>query len=198
MAFIRMKQDKSKMRPYRITLLLLGIATMALSAPSRAAARAGAAAQDQPARFHHVRLNVTDPKASIAYYQKFFSAVPVEFRGASDAILTDRSYFLFNAVSKPAPSNDGTALWHVGWGGIDGPSEHKWRTEQGMEWNTPLVEVGIPGGGHAHFMYATGPDKEIVEVWTGTPWQGYNHVHLLTHDVNATRDWYIDNLGAKG
>ncbi len=180
------------MKSYKFKILVL--LTLGISAilPSVLAA------QDQPARFHHVRLNVTNPKASVEYYQKFFSAVPVKFRDISEALLTDRSYILFNTVSKPAPINARTALWHIGWGGIDGPSEHKWRTAQGMKWETGLTPVGIPGGGHVHFMYASGPDKEIVEVWTGTPQQRYNHVHLLTQDVNATRDWYIDNLGAKG
>jgi len=153
------------------------------------------AAQDPPARFHHVRLNVTDPKASIDYYKKFFSAVPVKFRSVSDALLTDRSYILFNKVSQPAPINDGTALWHIGWGGIDGPSEYKWRTAQGMKWAKDLVTVGKD---QAYFMYASGPDKEEVEVWTGTPYQRYNHVHLLAKDPNVTRDWYINHLGALG
>ena len=29
-----------------------------------------------------------------------------------------------------------------GWGGIDGPSEHKWRTEQGIKWAVDLTSVG--------------------------------------------------------
>ncbi len=153
------------------------------------------AAQEQPARFHHVRLNVTDTKASVAYYKKFFSAVPIRFRGVSDALLTDRSYILFNTVSKPAPINARTGLWHIGWGGIDGQSEYKWRTGQGIKWQRDIVTVGKDA---AYFMYASGPDREIVEVWTGTPYQRYNHIHLLAEDPNITRDWYIDNLGAKG
>jgi hypothetical protein len=32
----------------------------------------------------------------------------------------------------------------------------------------------------AHFMHAEGLDLEIVEVWTGIPYQRYEHVHLLT------------------
>jgi len=151
----------------------------------------------QPARFHHVRLNVTDPKASIDYYKKFFSAVPVRFRGVSDALLTDRSYLLLNTVKKTAPKNVTTALWHIGWGGIDGHAEHKWRTDQGIKWGTDITTVATAGG-DLYFMYAEGPDHELAEIWTGTPYQRYNHVHLLTKDVNATRDWYIDHLGAKG
>ena len=151
----------------------------------------------QSARFHHVRLNVTDPKASIEFYDKYFSAVPIKFRGVADAILTDRSYFLFNKVDKPAPDNYKTALWHVGWGGVDGHGEYKWRTEKGITWNTDITEVGTPEG-QLFFMYAQGPDHEIAEVFTGDPHQRYDHIHLLAEDVNATADWYIKHLGAKG
>ena len=122
-----------------------------------ALAATAAPAPKGAANFHHVRLNVTDPKASSAYYQKFFSAVPVKFRGVADAVFTDRSYIIFNTVDKPAPVNEGSALWHIGWGGIDGPAEHKWRTEQGIRWAVDLTSVG---GDFAHFMYASGPDKE--------------------------------------
>lgn len=160
-----------------------------------ALAATNAPAPEGAANFHHVRLNVTDPEQSSAYYQKFFSAVPLKFRGVADAVFTDRSYIIFNKVDKPAPENEGTALWHIGWGGIDGPSEHKWRTEQGIKWAVDLTPVG---GDFAHFMYAAGPDKEEVEIWTGTPNQRFNHVHLLAKDPNVTRDWYIDNLGAMG
>ena len=150
-----------------------------------------------PARFHHVRLNVTDPKASIEFYEKYFSAVPIKFRGFADAILTDRSYFLFNTVAKRAPENYRTALWHVGWGGVDGPGEYKWRTEKGITWDTDITTVGTQGE-HVYFMYAQGPDHEIAEVFTGDPHQRYDHIHLLAEDVNAAADWYIKHLGAKG
>lgn len=157
------------------------------------AAPARLVAQDPPGRFHHVHLNVTDPKASIRHYVKFFSAVPVKFRGVSDALLTDRSYFLLNTVDEPAATGPLTSIWHLGWGGIDGPSEYQWRTDQGIEW-----ETGIQSLGRAHYMYAYGPDREIVEIYTGTPYNRYNHIHLLAADVNVTRDWYIDNIGGKG
>jgi len=183
-------------------LMLLTLWMIVLSLPSSgtassksATASTEAASQDPPARFHHVRLNVTDPKASVEYYQKFFSAVPIKFRGVSDALLTNRSFILFNTVPKRASNNSRTALWHIGWGGIDGPSEYSWRNAQGMQWAKDLVTVG---DNLVHFMYASGPDQEIVEIWTGTPYQRYNHVHLLANDPNVTRDWYIDNLGARG
>ena len=67
--------------------------------------------------------------------------------------------------------------------------------KRGIKWAVDLTTVGQ---NQAHFMYADGPDHEEIEVWTGTPYQRYNHVHLLAKDINATRDWYMKHLGAKG
>lgn len=39
--------------------------------------------------FHHIHINSVDPAESIDFYETMFSAVPVKFRGASDAVLTD-------------------------------------------------------------------------------------------------------------
>jgi len=164
-----------------------------ISAVLLIAVPAKSAAQDDAGRFHHVHLNVMDTNATVRHYVKFFSAVPVKFRGVSDALLTDRSYLLLNKVESAPNTETLTSLWHIGWGGVDGPSEFKWRTDQGIEW-----ETGIQSLGRSHYMYAYGPDREIVEIFTGTPYNRYNHIHLLAKDINVTRDWYIDNLGAKG
>ncbi|MGI9482460.1 MAG: hypothetical protein ACR2OR_08900, partial [Hyphomicrobiales bacterium] len=171
-----------------------------------------AAAAEPAASFHHVHLNVTNPKATIEHYVKFFGAVPVQFRGVSDALLTEQSYILLNKVGRRPPANSGTSLWHIGWGGVDGPNQFKWLSEQGVKWDTELVTIGRDQG---HFMYAEGPDGELAEIFTGLlddpetgvklppiltapPHHRYNHVHLLAKDINATRDWYIDHLGALG
>ena len=42
----------------------------------------------EPAHFHHVHLNVTDPAESSRFYQRVFGAVPVKFRGSADALFT--------------------------------------------------------------------------------------------------------------
>lgn len=173
----------------------------------------GLARADQPAAsFHHVHLNVTDPEATIEHYVKFFGAVPVTFRGVSDALFTERSYILLSTVDDPPPSNAGTALWHIGWGGADGPNQFEFMTRQGATWDTELVTIGRDQG---HFFYAEGPDGDLAEVFTGLvddpesgvtlppiltapPHHRFNHVHLLATDINATRDWYMQTLGALG
>jgi len=149
----------------------------------------GAYAQES-ATFHHVHLNVVDPAKTIKYYEKFFSGVPAKFRGASDAVLTDRSFLLLNKVEKPAEWKMISSIYHIGWGGVDGPGDFEWRDKEGMEWESPLAALGAE-----HYMYAYGPDKEVVEVWTGFRHHRFGHVHLFSEDVNAAKNWYREHLG---
>lgn len=148
---------------------------------------------EESARFHHAHVNAVDPQNSIDWYQKFFSAVPVKYNDSAPGVFTDRSFILFNKVDEPAPWKLEQGIYHLGWGGVDGPSDFKWRNEQGVEWETPLSTLG-----NNYFMYAYGPDKEVVEVWTGFQHHRFGHVHLFADDVNATKHWYMKHLGLAG
>jgi catechol 2,3-dioxygenase-like lactoylglutathione lyase family enzyme len=119
--------------------------------------------------------------------------VPVTFRGVTPAVLVDRSFILFNKVDKPAPSAMISALYHIGWGGIDGPSEYEWRNKKGARWQTELSTLGTN-----YYMYAYGPDDEVIEVWTGFQHERFGHVHLFSDDVAAAHKWYKENLGLDG
>lgn len=145
------------------------------------------------ANFHHVHLNVVNPESTIAYYKKFFSGVPVKFRGVSDAVFVDRSFILLNKVETPASSAQQTGIAHIGWFGVDGPGEFEWRDEEGIEWQRELSPLG-----DEYFMYAYGPDKEIVEVYTGPRHNRFGHVHLVSDDVAATTKWFMGHLGLDG
>ena len=157
-----------------------------------AAFTASAQEMEKP-RYHHTRINAVDPAASIQWYKTMFSAVPVKYRGVSDAVLVDRSFILFNKVDEPAPWKLVSGIYHIGWGGIDGPSEFEWRNKKGVEWETPLSTLG-----NNYFMYAYGPDKEVVEVWTGCEHERFGHVHLFSDDVGAATEWYVKNLNLTG
>lgn len=144
----------------------------------------------EPAHFHHVRFNVTHPEKTLEYYQKYLGAVTVQYRNAVDVLFTERSFILFNKVDEEPASKLASALWHIGWGGIDGPSEYNWLLSQGVEFSIPLTPLG-----DSYYMYLAGPDKEAVEIYTGPRHHRFNHIHLLADDVNVTTQWYIDNLG---
>ncbi len=151
-------------------------------------------AQDvEPAHFHHVMLNVTDPEKTIKFYHDVFGATPVKFRGVSDALFTERSFLLFNKVDAPPVSKLNTGIWHIGWGGVDVKNEYEWWKRKGVDIHTPLSPLPGPDN---YYMYISGPDKELIEINT-MGHHRFGHVHFFCSDVNETADWYAKHLGLK-
>jgi catechol 2,3-dioxygenase-like lactoylglutathione lyase family enzyme len=144
----------------------------------------------EAAHFHHVHLNVVDVKKSVDFYAKTFGALPVKFNGASDAVFTERSFILFSAVPSPASAALTTALWHIGWGGMDVVSEAAWLKKKGVEFQTDPTPLGAN-----FYTYLYGADRELIEIYSGEQNHRFNHVHLLAADVNRTSQWYADVLG---
>lgn len=144
----------------------------------------------QNASFHHVHLNATDLKKSISYYQKFYGAIPIRYRNREEVLLTERSFLFFNKVGEEPVSHEGSSLWHIGWSGVDGPSEYNWRVKEGAEVHTPINPLKDD-----HWMYFYGPNKEVVELFTGNKNHRFEHIHLLAKDVDGTTQWFKDNLG---
>ena len=171
--------------------LIAAIATAA--AATLMFAQQADAAEAEPARFHHVMLNVTDPGKSINFYRRVFGAVPIKFRGVSDALFTERSFILLNKVDTPPESKLDTGIWHIGWGGVDVKNEYEWWKRHNVDIHTPLSP--LPGNDN-FYMYISGPDKELIEINT-MGHHRFAHVHFFCDDVNATTDWYGKYLGIK-
>jgi catechol 2,3-dioxygenase-like lactoylglutathione lyase family enzyme len=153
--------------------------------------RPGPCHAEERAHFHHVRLNVTDVARSMRFYERVFGAVPVKFQGVADALFTERSFILFNRVSQPPPSALTSAIWHIGWGGVDVKGEYEWWKRHAIPIHTPLSP--LPGPDNYYF-YVSGPDKELIEINT-MGHHRFAHVHLFATDVNDTTDWYAKHLG---
>ncbi len=156
-------------------------------------AATGAMAEEEQANFHHVHINAMDPAKSVEFYRKFWGGVAVKYAGKTDVVLTDRSFIFFNKVATPAASELRSAIYHIGWGGVDGPSEYEWRKKEGMQFETP----GTPLIGQ-YYMYIFGPDREVIEIWTAFHHNRFGHVHLFADDVNVTARWYRQHLGLDG
>jgi len=171
----------------------VGNTTIALLIAWSAVATTARAAEEQPARFHHVMLNVVDPQKSIQFYSRVFGATPIKFRGVSDAAFTEKSFLLFNKVDKPADNRLNTGIWHIGWGGVDVKNEFEWWKRHDVDFHTPLTPLGGPDN---YYMYINGPDKELIEINT-MGHHRFAHVHFFCTDVNEVVDWYSKNLGLK-
>jgi catechol 2,3-dioxygenase-like lactoylglutathione lyase family enzyme len=164
----------------RIRIAVAGLALALLPPPLPA----------EEAHFHHVHINAVEPQESIDFYEKIFGAVEVEYAERTAALFVERSFILFDQVDTPAPSTLESALWHIGWGGIDGTNEAKWLAAQGVRFEVEPTRLGS-----SHYMYLLGPDDELVEIFTGERNHRFNHVHLFATDVNATTGWFERHLG---
>jgi catechol 2,3-dioxygenase-like lactoylglutathione lyase family enzyme len=176
------------MHQYGYSCLVLGFLAVVLAPAARAAAE-----EAQPARFHHVHLNVTDPKKSIQFYGRVFGATPTKYNGVADALFTERSFILLNKVDTPPETKLNTGIWHIGWGGVDVKNEYEWWKSHGVDIHTPLSP--LPGKDN-YYMYINGPDKELIEINT-MGHHRFAHVHFFCTDVNETVGWYAKHLGLK-
>ncbi|WP_197482128.1 VOC family protein [Polaribacter atrinae] len=140
--------------------------------------------------FHHIHLNVTDRDSTIAYYQKYFGATQIKYRERVDALYTEKSFLLMNLVDIAPPTHLGSSLWHIGWSGVDGQSEFDWRVNEGIAVHTNITPLG-----DNFWMYFLGPEKEVIEVYTGNKNHRFEHIHLLSSDVDKTMNWFESNLG---
>jgi len=136
-------------------------------------------------RFHHVHLNVADAARTSAFYEKTFGAVPVRYGGRVPALMAERAFILLNQTAAPVASQIQTGVIHIGWAGVDGPSEFEGLKAQGVEFYTPLTRF-LTG----HFMYLYGPDREVIEIWTVEKHHRLNHVHLLASDPKTSAEWF--------
>lgn len=145
------------------------------------------------ARFHHVHLNVKSAEESIKFYTKFFGGLEIKFHDKSPAIFTERSFILFTEVTEPPRTGPVTALSHIGWATTDGPATFEWLKKQGAEFQTEIGRLGADYG-----MYIFGPDRELVEVWTGSKNHRFDHVHLWATDAEVMFKWFEEHLGFAG
>lgn len=142
------------------------------------------------AHFHHVHQNATDPDRTIQWYERFFGAQRIRYKSVSDGLFTGRGFILIDRVDRPPKDLETTAIRHIGWAGVDGPSEFAWWKAQGASVHTPLTPLN-----QNWFFYLFGPDREIAEIYTGDKNHLFNHVHLSTDDVGATASWFERHLG---
>ncbi len=136
---------------------------------------------------HHVHMNVTDIARTTEFYRRIFGVVPIQYNGKMPALLMERSFLFLNKKEAGTIGNhQRTGLTHFSWSAIDGNHEYQWLKSQGVEFYTPLTELG-PG---TTYMYLYGPDKEVVEMFDAQRHHRFNHVHMLAKDPGQTADFF--------
>lgn len=170
-----------------MTRVVFAVGLLVLLVASVASTQSGAS---RAAHFHHVHVNATNPAKTQEFYEKSFGAQPITFKNTTDGLFTSRGFILINKVGSTPRDIETTSIRHIGWAGIDGPSEFAGFKARGAQFHTPLTPLG-----QNWFFYMFGPDREIAEVYTGDQNHLFNHVHYSVDDVAATANWYEKTLG---
>ncbi|MGE0103344.1 MAG: VOC family protein [Blastocatellales bacterium] len=145
----------------------------------------------EPALFHHVHLNSTDPSTAAGFYAGIFSnTTKTEIAGIT-AIRSEDIHLLFDRVEKAPTVSPDSAIWHFGWGSTDMESDYQSLLEKGIAFQTPLTRLGSG----LQFAYLKAPDGALVEINTSNS-RAFIHVHLYSDAPLCAADWYVKNLGA--
>jgi catechol 2,3-dioxygenase-like lactoylglutathione lyase family enzyme len=157
------------------------------------------AAAQEPAHFHHIHLNATDPAAAIDFYTHKFDCEKARYTG-QDAVWAQKSWILFQKVEAPPPSDIVSPVWHFGWGAEDIPAVYRRQLDSGTKFQTPITDiselVGKPQGTF-YFAYVDGPDHALIELNTASHHR-FGHLHLLSADPIAAGQWYKKYFGIVG
>jgi catechol 2,3-dioxygenase-like lactoylglutathione lyase family enzyme len=151
------------------------------------------------AHWHHVELNVRDPKKSVEFYTTHFDAKPGHWNG-QDAVWVQKSWILLNKAKKPVDKRLNTAIWHMGWGSEDPRREYLRQAGLGATFFSPLTDLAANNGGtldRFFFMYVQGPDRDLVELNTAAH-HHFGHIHMFSADPVAAGDWWIRTFGLTG
>jgi catechol 2,3-dioxygenase-like lactoylglutathione lyase family enzyme len=151
----------------------------------------------QLAHFHHLHLNTTDPSGAVKFYPSKFDCEQARFLG-KNAVWAQKSWLLFNKVSRPPAWELTSAIWHFGWGAEDMKATYQKQLEMGTKFFTPLTDISDIGGGNASgrffYAYVETPDHGLIELNTTNHHQ-FGHLHLFSEDPVAAGEWYTKHFG---
>jgi len=151
------------------------------------------------AHWHHIELNVADPKKSAAFYTTHFAAKPAKWNG-QEAVWVQKSWIFLNKAGAPVDKRRNTGIWHIGWGATDPRQEYIRQAGLKATFFAPLTDLAVNNGGNLDrffFMYVQGPDQDLVELNTAGH-DHFGHIHMFSADPIAAGDWWIRTFGLTG
>jgi catechol 2,3-dioxygenase-like lactoylglutathione lyase family enzyme len=152
----------------------------------------------QLAHFHHIHLNAANPEASLNFYSTRFNGKRSQLTASVEGIWASRLWLLFDKAPRPAPAEIVSPLYHIGWGAPDGRVAYDRLVDLGVNFETPMSDLsdllgtGSPGNGW--YMYAEGPDRELIEINRSNNYD-FQHFHLLSDDPVGAAQWYAKEFG---
>ena len=152
------------------------------------------------AHWHDITINTTDPAKAIAFYTRQFKARPATWNG-QPAVWAQKSWLLFNKVSKPASTAFNTAIWHIGWGAPDPKAAYAHQVSLGASFAQPITDIstGLRGfrPDQFYYMYVATPEHTMVELNTAAT-DNFDHIHMFSLDPVSAGDWYMKTFGVRG
>jgi catechol 2,3-dioxygenase-like lactoylglutathione lyase family enzyme len=136
-----------------------------------------ASVQNPPAfpesHFHHLHLNVTDPKAAIEFYTSRFDCEKARFANLVDAVWAQKSWLLFTKVNTASALDLTTSIWHFGWGAEKMKDEYERQLKLGTKFFEPLNDISDIGGNAGakdlfYYAYVQSPDNALIELNTAS------------------------------
>lgn len=162
-------------------------------------------AQDKPpelkAHFHHVHLNVADPKAAADFYTSKFDCEKAQFAGKHDAVWAQKSWLLFNKVKTTPKLDLTTAIWHIGWGAENMKETYAKQQAMGTKFFEPLNDISDIGGNVGardtfFYCYVQSPDNTLIELNTARH-HNFGHLHLFSADPISAAEWWGKHFGVR-
>lgn len=139
--------------------------------------------------FDHVHLNVPDPAAAVAWYQKYMGATPGP---APDRVLAGKTLIIMTKAASAEPSAL-SAVDHIGFSFADLDAKMKELDAAGAKVVNPVRDVP----GLFKLAFIEDPWGVKIELVQDAETLGFHHVHLRTPDPDAALAWYLANFGGE-
>jgi catechol 2,3-dioxygenase-like lactoylglutathione lyase family enzyme len=176
--------------------------TAAACAPRKAEGPAGVF-------FHHIHFNTTDPNADLAFYEKYFGAMSVDFctkqagAPATRATRTERGYFLYSKVATPPDPSLNAYLEHIGWCHPDPAGELQRQVMLGAPLWPSNPERGQcetaaagqqPCNNYWYYLQAPSGARVEIALGPGPATMGFGHIHVM---MGEDLTWYKTITGGR-
>ena len=147
-----------------------------------------APAQTPTLPYDHIHLNVPDPAAASAWYEKHIGGRRIT--EAPDRLMFGSTRFMFlrNATAKPSA---GSAIDHIGFSFPDLEAKMKEWEVAGIKVTTPLRDVP----GLFKLAFIEDPWGARLEVVQDPELLGLHHIHMRAPNPEEALAWLLDKFG---
>lgn len=140
--------------------------------------------------YDHVHLNVPDPEAAAAWYERHFGGRRIS--EAPNRLMFGSTRFMFLRKADAAPSA-GSAIDHVGFSVPDLDATMATLAAAGVKVTTPVRDVA----GLFKLAFIEDPWGTRIEVVQDTELLGLHHLHLRSPNPDEAFGWLLANFGGE-